>query len=157
MKHLLLIALLVGCTKTNPWNIDSISAGDSRFNGARLRYISAQRHPSLIFEMLKVGEEVQAFLSLTRYRLSPDCKTLVLTIHGETHEEAIVPHQGLMRVRLSSDTTNKLIQALQSGEKVDILVDGFEESLEPGQFSGSFSKFVGRGHFFQNLIQGPIP
>lgn len=153
----ILFGLLYGCSNTSPWHADSISAGDSRFNSARLRYVSSQPHPPLAFEILKIGDEIGAFLSLTKFRLSPGCATLILTIQGETHEEAIAPHEGLMRVRLSPHTTNLLIQALQSGNQVGILIDGFEENLDPAQFSHSFSQFLGGENFFQNLIVGPLP
>lgn len=106
--------------------------------------------------MFKFGDEIETFLSLTKFRLSPDCSTLIVTIQGVSYEEAITPHEGLMRVRLSPDTANLLIQALQRGEQVSILIDGFEETLDPDQFSRTFSKFVGSGHFFQNFLQGPL-
>jgi hypothetical protein len=149
--------LLCGCSATSPWRIDSIAAGEARFNSSRLRYASSQRHPPLVFEMLKIGDEVQAFLSLTKFRLSPHCTKLILTIRGEVHEEAITPHEGLMRVRLGNAITSRLIQALQRGDQVSILIDGFEENLDPSQFSPSFSQFLGVGSVFSNFIQGPLP
>lgn len=106
--------------------------------------------------MLKIGDEIEAFLSLTKFRLSPDCSKIILTIQGESYEETIAPHEGLMRVRLSPGTTNLLIQALQRGDHVGILIDGFEENLDPDQFSRSFSKFLGKGRFFQNFLKGPL-
>jgi hypothetical protein len=111
----------------------------------------------LVFEIFKIDNDIEAFLSLPRSRLSQDCKKVLLTIRGIAYEETIVPHEGLMRVRLPETTTNRLIQALQDGEKVSILIDGFEENLEPDQFSSSFAQFLGQGQFFQNFLRGPFP
>lgn len=152
----ILLAILSGCSNASHWQVNSISAGDARFNSTRLRYASSQNYPPFLFEMFKFGDEIEAFLSLTKFRLSPDCSTLLVTIQGTTYEEAITPHEGLMRVRLSLDTANLLIQALQRGEQVGILIDGFEETLDPDQFSHAFSKFVGKRHLFQNFLRGPL-
>ncbi len=59
-----------------------------------------------------------------------------------------------MRIKLDQETTQKLIQALQEGLSVGILVDGFEEKLDPKDFPSSFSKFIEGG--FQNFLQGPL-
>lgn len=157
LRRILLLALLASCSSTNPWHVDSISAGDTCFNSTRLKYTSSDIHPSLVFEMLRIDNGIEAFLSLPRSRLSPSCKKVLLTIRGIAYEEAIVPHEGRMRVRLPEATTSRLIQALQDGEKVSILMDGFEENLEPDQFSNSFAKFLGQGQFFQNFLKGPFP
>lgn len=154
---LTVFGIFCGCSNASPWRVDSISAGDTCFNSTRLRYTSSETYPSITFEMLKIGNEVDAFLSLTRFRLSPDCTRLLLTIKGIAYEEAIIPHEGLMRVRLPQAATQRLIQALQEGDQVSILLDGFEENLDPNQFSSSFAKFLGEGTFFQNLLKGPLP
>lgn len=156
MKRFLFLILLSACSTVSHWRVDSIAAGDSSFNSSRLRYAGSEKHPTLLFEMFKLDTQIEAFLSLTQFRLSPDCSKVTLTIRGENFEEAITPHEGLMRVRLPSAVTNRLIQALQDGEKVSILIDGFEETLEPDQFSSSFAKFTEGGSFFQNILKGPL-
>ena len=71
-------------------------------------------------------------------------------------EDCVSVNEGAMRVRLSLEITERLIQALQDGQEVSILIDGFEEKLDPTQFASSFAKFVGKGHFFQNFFKGPL-
>lgn len=153
----LLISLIVGisssCSGPNSWAINTIATGDKTFDSSRLRYFSPQAHPPLAFEMIRIGNEIEAFIHLTRFRFTSSEQVKVLiTIAGETFEDALPVHEGAMRVRLSSETTQRLIQALQKGHEVAILIDGFEETLDPKQFSSSFAEFVGEGHFFQNLF-----
>lgn len=105
--------------------------------------------------MMKVGDQIEAFIHLTRFRfISSEELKILFTISGETFEDSVPVNEGAMRVHLSRETTGRLIQALQEGKEVAILVGGFEETLDPNQFSGSFAKFLGEGNVFSNLFQG---
>lgn len=148
--------LFCGCSNTSCWQVDAIATGDPRFNSTRLRYISPEKSASLTFEMRKVGDEIGACLNLTKFPLSPDCVKLLLTINGESYDVPIVPHEGLMKVLLPPDVTNLIVQALRAGEKVGILIDDFEEKLEPEHFASAETKFLGKGFFFQDLFKGPL-
>jgi hypothetical protein len=140
------------------WAVDTIAAGDSSFDSSRLRYIPQQPQAPLAFEMMKVGDQIDAYLSLNRFRFkSADKIKVVFTIADQSFEDQIPVHEGRMRLRLAPQTTEKLIKALQEGHKIVILLDDFEEILDPAQFSGTFAKFIGEGHFFQNFFKGPIP
>ncbi len=152
-KAVLFLSLLCACSTTpNPWITDSLVTGTPSFS--RIRYVSPQPHPPLAFEMVKIGEEIGAFISLNRFRLASSTK-ISFTIADQLFEEEIPVHEGGMRLRLSEATTQQLIQALQDGQKIGILVDDFEEILDPDQFSRSFAKFLDENHFFQTLLRGP--
>ncbi len=157
-KRLVLLSLFFcGCsTSINHWQVDDITAGDQSFNVSRIRFASSQDHPSLVFEILKIGNEMNAFLRLTRFRFSTEIAKVSFTIGNETFEESIPVHEGGMRLRLSSETTQLITRALQEGQKVDIVLDGFEETLTPEQFSSAFTEFVNEAHFFQTLFKGPL-
>jgi hypothetical protein len=58
---------------------------------------------------------------------------------GEQQEEILPVREGRMRLRISSKTTENLIRSLQEGKKVDILINGYEETLEPFP-EGSFKE-----------------
>jgi len=154
IKLLSLLAIVSGCsTSQSLWTLDSIAAGDS----SRLRYRSLQAHPSLSFEMVRVGDQIEAFLSLTRFRFrSAESTTIFFTLADQSFEDRVPIHEGGMRVRLSPETTQWLIQALQDGHQIGILLEDFEETLDPSQFSRSFSQFLTKGRFFQNLFKGPV-
>jgi len=158
---LLALILLLSSCMTGPthWSVDAIAAGDRIFNSSRMRYTSTQggEHP-ILFEMVRVGDRIEAYISLTRFKLrSKKIAKVCFTIDSQTFEDSIPVHEGGMRLTLSEETTQKLIQALQMGHKIAILLDDFEEVLEPNEFSRSFDKFVGEAGFFQNVFKGPVP
>ncbi len=155
INFFLLLILASACAAPHSWSADTIATGDKTFDSSRLKYLSAQAHPVILFEMLKIGDQVEAFISLTRFRFTSRTSIKILfTIEGESFEDFAAVNEGGMRVKLESKTTQQLIQALQEGHKIAILIDGFEETLDPAQFSSFFAKFIGEGHFFQNLFKG---
>jgi hypothetical protein len=127
------LLLLCGCSGAQGlWTIDSISTGEKAYDIARIRYAQDPLQP-LGFEITQVGDRTEAFLSLSRFRLEGDA-TIFFTIGGQTFEELAPVHEGGMRLRLSTETTGRLIQALQDGQKVAIVLDDFEELLDPEGF-----------------------
>lgn len=152
---------LTGCTaNSNPWTIDRIAAGDPSFDSSRIRFASSQPHSPLFFEVLKMGDRIEAFFSLTRFRFTPLKGSheinILLTIEDRTYEALAPVHEGQMRLKIPQEMTQIMIQALQDGKKVAILVDGFEEWLDPQQFSPSFTKFLQEESFLQTLFKGPV-
>jgi hypothetical protein len=154
-KLLFLIGVVFGCASPHSWTLNTIATGDPAFDCSRLIYASPQAYPPMAFELTKMGDQVEGFIHLTRFRFTSQPQVKVLfTIEEESFENWVPVNEGAMRIRLLPETTQRLIQALQEGHKVAILIDGFEETLDPAQFSSSFAQFVGEGHFFQNLFTG---
>ncbi len=158
-SSLIVFTILWGCSaQPAMWMVDSIAAGDRSFDSSRLRYIPKQAHAPLAFEMMKIGNQIDGYISLNRFRFkATEQIKVIFTIADQSFEEQIPVHEGGMRIHLSPETTEKVIKALQEGHKIAILLDDFEEILDPAQFSGIFAKFIGEGHFFQNFFKGPIP
>ncbi len=149
------MGIVYGCSTPHLWTLNTIATGDPAFDCSRLIYASKQAYPPMAFELVKMGDQVEGFIHLTRFRFTSQPQVKVLfTIAEESFENWVPVNEGAMRIRLIPETTQRLIQALQEGDKVAILIDGFEETLDPTQFSSSFAQFVGEGHFFQNLFTG---
>ena len=147
------LALLCSCTANTNWAVSTIATGVPLYDSSRLKYISKEVHSPIQFELVKIGNEVEAFLSLERFHFTHLSEIKVeFKIEDQFFEDLTSVHEGAMRIRLHPETTKKLIQALQDGSQVVILVDGFEESLDGKNFSRSFSQFLGEGLFFQNLF-----
>ncbi len=143
------------CASPQVWSVSSISAGDDLYDSTRLRYHSKESYPHLIFEMVRLGGVTESYLSLTRFRLPAHKEVKILfDAEGEQFEERAQVHAGGMRFRLSPETTQKMIGALQAQRKVVILMDDFEETLDPTQFSTFYSEFVGEGNFFEHILKG---
>lgn len=150
------LLLLVGCSAPTHWTTDIMSTGTAAFDSKRLRYLSSQAHPPLQFEIVKIGGQMEAFLNLTHCHFSEKEVKIQFVTQDQTFEDQALAHEGGMRVHLSAETAQKVIQTLQEGQKVVILLDGFEETLDPEQFPSSFSEFAKDGTFFPNLFRGPI-
>lgn len=157
IRKLFFCFFLAGCAVTpSAWVVDKIATGSESYDSSRLKYNSSHPHPQIAFEMIRTGDTIKAFINLTRHRL-PEQTKVIFTIDQQTFEDDVVVHEGRMHLKLSRQTTDLLIQALQEGHKIGILLDDFEEILDPGEFSSSFAEFIGGGHFFQNLLKGRIP
>ncbi len=146
---LLLVFLICSCARNSDWKVDSIAANSS-FDSSRLRYLP-NGHSSLAFEMLRINTKIEAFLNLTQFRLKPseegDTVKVLINIGGELFEESSPLLEGRMRIRLSEEITLRMTEGLQDGKKISILVDGFEETLEPDQFASHFDRFLGKTFF----------
>lgn len=128
--------------------------GDS-FQSTRLRYCNPERACPLLFEMLQLDGEVTAFLSLSRsHWTSSDFLPTTFCIHGQEFQENLPVLEGRMRLRLLPQATDRVISALQAGQEVVILADGFEERLRPEQFDTFFPSFVENGFSFSHFLKG---
>ncbi len=155
---LIALVLLSGCAFHNSqssWLVDGIEAGVKEFDSKRLRHISSNPDASLAYEMVKIGNETCAYLQLSQYKLKPTADQQVdalFLIGGDAFEESLLVHEGRMRIRLSPEIAERITLALQDGIKVSILVDGFEETLQPDQFAEAYNQFLGKGSFLQTLF-----
>ncbi len=150
--------LLCSCSAQNYWKLDEISAGNRSYDSSRLRYVNPGSSSALAFEMLRVGQNVEAFLTLARGRLDlgRDTATALLKIDEIEYREEVPLRQGGMKVRLSLELAARLTTALQDGKNVSILIDEYEEVLESDRFSKTFSRFLGKRYKDENLFKGLI-
>lgn len=142
----LVLLFVCGCAPT-AWRLESINSGDAAFNAARLLY---QDSSPLRLELIRSGEEISSFLSLTQFWFQPPIVKARFLLGETALEESLPVLEGSMRLRMPPKLTEQLIAALREGKKVSILVDGFEETLFPDQFSKLYEKFTGKTVFFQN-------
>lgn len=131
MRRFFLFFAFLGCSHSSSWVVNSITSGDLAFDFTRARFLSHTAHSILSFEIVKGKEPAESFISLNRFRFQTDPVLVEMTIGDETFSEEIHVHEGAMRLKLSSLSTNRIIQALQEGKEVVILVDGFLEKLTP--------------------------
>lgn len=108
---------------------------------------------------MRLGEEIEGFILLSRQRFTPPSQNPPVIeaefLIKDKSIKALLPlRSGLMRLRLPSDLTDKLIQALQEGSKIDILLDGFEQEINPTGFDELYQKFNGSADRIANYIKG---
>lgn len=158
-RALLLSCFLWSCSTSSHWQLDAIVAGDKQFNSARLKYTTPRTTSPLSFELARVGDHLEAYISLVRYhfvKAEDSSIKISFTFNEEQKEERVPLLEGSMRLHLPFQITEQIIDALQKGEKVGILVDDFEQILLPELFSKLYEKLMGSTIFLQNPIKGPL-
>lgn len=140
------ILLLSGCALNNSaWNLDRIASHDTSYSLSKLSFNKENSNSPLGFELTQMGDQVESFLTLSRFYF-PDKKSTTISFHieNESFEEEAKIHKGRMKIKLSKETTTRLIQALQNGKKIVILLDSFEQVLEQGSFKRLYEQFKGK-------------
>lgn len=151
-----LLFFSTACTAPSLWRFESISASVPAFDSARLSYRSSPGDSPLYFEMIRIGQTIEAFLLLRQYSFSSQALLTRYTLGDVVVEETAPSFEGKMKLRISPEMTHRIIETLQGGQKVSILVDGFEETLFPDHFAKSYKQLEGETFFWQTLFKGPM-
>lgn len=157
-RWLVVAVLLAGCGASDPWRQDGIAAGNTLFDSKRLCYAPLGGYPPWRIELLRVEDQVEAFLSLTQhsFRGIDGSARVRLRVEGEEEREELAQvFEGNMKIKLSEEFTRMLILALQEGKKVSILVDEWQETLFAGSFKKKFIQLMDKGQDWLN-IQMPV-
>lgn len=153
MYFLLLFIILTGCTASNPWKFETISTGDRSFDSSRLIY--SDNDSPLRFEIVRMESHIETFLNLKKYKFTPSDKVKIeFNIDGKKTVETVPFLEGKMRLRFPQETATKLIEALQEGKEVVIIVDGFEQHIHPDRFKKQYEKLTGESAVFRNPLKG---
>lgn len=129
-----------------PWQLDSIASGDTPFSFSRLS--SRAPHSHLRFELLKNSAgEVLPFLITERHHFTPSNEdpqfaNLLIRIEGAEYKSRAYLRKGGMRLSLLKEIGEPIILALKEGKQVELLLDGFQGTLLPDEFSPLFSQFL---------------
>lgn len=154
---ILLSGLISGCVVPNAWKMDGIVATDPSVASTRLRYVSLTQDTPLSFELLRSGDLFDSYLNLHQFTWRPSQVVSVVFQMGDQEMTEELPLlQGKMRLKISPELTEKIILTLQQGQKVGILADGFEMTLEPDMFARTYNRFLGKRALFQNIFKGPM-
>lgn len=157
MRLLFSLFFLAGCASHTSWKYDTLAKESDSIGSARLLYSDPKSSSSIRFEMTRIGYQTTAYLNLIQHRLSQDSKVAVsLYYENEIYEEEVPVLEGKMRLRLSQEMTERLIQALREGKQVKITADGFQETLQSESFNPLYQRLVKNGSFLQNILKGPL-
>lgn len=104
--------------------------------------------------MMRFSNRIDTFIILNQFRFTENPIQVTVIIGANSIHDIVPVYEGAMRLRLSEETTNLMIQALQEGQEIDILVDGFEEKISPQQFPEAFEQFL-RNWELKKYLKGP--
>lgn len=149
--------IFVSCSEINqPWKFDAIATQNKVFDSSRITYFDPINSP-LHFEIIHSDTGLNAFISLTKYQFRTSEEGYLhidFEIDGMKYEDSLPLLEGGMRLCLSQDRTQALINSLCNGKKVTILVDGFEQSITPNQFKNLYAKMNRPNKSFHGFIKG---
>lgn len=157
IKRLLTLSLLAGCGKGD-WRYDAMATYYPEFDSKRLSHQPTNGYPPWKIEIVKMGEELETFVSLMRHRFSSskDSVSVRLCWDGEVKDGEAFIFDGRMKIRFSDLLTEALIQALQEGKKVSILIDNMQETLGPDFFKENFAKLMKSSYDWEMHLQTPL-
>lgn len=152
------MTLLTSCATPTAWRLDTIATGDPAFDSTRLSYHTPS---NLRIELLRIGQDVSTFLSLRQHRfapspLDPSRIDVTLVIDGQNFHDLAPSREGRMRLKLSKEMTEHLTRALQEGREVDIVLDGFQETISPQAFKERYEQLTAESWDLMNFIKGPF-
>ncbi|MBX9744542.1 MAG: hypothetical protein K2X08_04965, partial [Chlamydiales bacterium] len=162
------LSFLTGCgTPADLWMCDAIAVHQPAFTSKRLVHTPANGYPPWNIELLKIEGDIQMFISLTQGRFRPllnDPQHINIALHIEDSKEGQVKFlegesallEGNMKICVSDSLTNACIQALQEGQKVSIVIDMLQETLEPNAFQKKFFTFLKTEDDWHINIQTPL-
>ena len=145
---LLFLIFATSCTTSTPfWQLDSIAARDKAFQSSRL--VTQDPNCPLHIEFLATESGITGFAYLTKHHFIPSKERpheieFIYSVGDERFSEWLPLLEGGMGLRLPDSLTSTMIKTLQDGEKIDILLDGFMQRLEPYPFTKFFSKLEGK-------------
>lgn len=140
--HISLFLLLWGCAQESSWAFQAIPTTDDFYF---TKLISKDSDfSSLELEFFSNTDKIDAFLSLKTGSISGSIKTLSIYTDDKKIDETAFVLKGGMKLKLSDQATQFIIESLLEGKKIDILLDGFSKRLEPDQFAKNYLKLEKR-------------
>ncbi|MDP1608494.1 MAG: hypothetical protein Q8L98_04165 [Chlamydiales bacterium] len=167
-KFFLALFCLTGCGAPEDfWVCDTIAVHQPAFTSKRLVHTSANGYPPWNIELLKIEGTTQMFISLTQGKFRPllnDSQHIHIALHIEDSKQGKVTileglgslFEGNMKISFPDSLSNDCILALQEGQKVSIVIDMLQETLEPNAFQKKISTFLKTDDDWHINIQTPL-
>lgn len=167
-KLFLALFFLTGCgAPEDVWICDAIAMHQPAFTSKRLVHTSANGYPPWKIELLKIEGTTRMFISLKQGKFHPlpnNPQHIHIALHIEDSKQGQVKlleglgslFEGNMKLCFPDSLTHDCILALQEGEKVSIVIDMLQETLEPDAFQKKISKFLKTDDDWYINIQTPL-
>ena len=136
----LVLVFLCGCSTETPWELSSLPAGEKKFDCARICYKSDNSLSGISLELYYAQGIVVGYLKSTLRRFDTEKAQIQL---GSTTEEILLDlHEGHMRAKIPDKVIEKVIQTLQDGQSVSIIIGSQTQIFRPDQFSKAYHQLT---------------
>lgn len=123
-----LLLLLAACAKSDKWEVSHLGS-----ESGRLVYPSQNRLSGIEVEILNIDHHLRT--SLQVHAGTIHSAKVVMTFSDRVVEGVGFRHEGGQRVTLTQEMQEALFAALESGEPVEIKLEGYSTRIEPSYFS----------------------
>ncbi len=138
------------------WQMDSITASNEEFNSKKLYSFSENSYLSLSIEFLNYNGQINSYLNVFSNKIPssiyPDkaqVQIVIDNIRYQFYEKLLLGHQ---KISLCESTSNLIIKALLENKSVEIVLDGFSNTISPEDFLKNYKKLNQKNNIFDKLI-----
>lgn len=140
-----LLLLLSSCVKSDPWSLTTIQTKGLETPLSRLYYHTSDRVNGIDLEILIAQGKLVSFLQVHREAIpplskQPDKARGKLILEGQAYPFIAERHGGGQRLNLPEKSQDQIISLLKEGKSFTLQVDGYEEIIQPGEFSKKWNK-----------------
>lgn len=142
-----LLLSVVSCNSgPNRWKLTYLSASDVKFSSSKLYHQTSNQFHGLEFELLRLQDRLIAYLNVFSQTIpaasEPTSAKVTLRIDGKEHQGLARRLEGGQRLLLKEEMTDLIISSLRQGKAVEIILDGYEETITPEEFLPNFEKLI---------------
>lgn len=140
-----LLVLLAACSTKSDWSYQKMPASRESFASRKLTYTGKNRFHGLELELLHLKDKIYGYINIFSQKVPSHegLASIAIKIDEKTHEELVPLLKGEQRLLLSDKIIDLITGALLSGKSVKILLEGYEDELEPQDFHTQFRKLEG--------------
>lgn len=138
------IAISCGCASTETyWQYHEISTGQNEFDSAKICYASRDALGGMNLEFFQSNGKITGYLNSVARCFKTEGQLSAQIQYSSASEPIFLNvHEGRMRASLSQESTEKIVQLLQDGQSITIIVDSQSQDVAPGQFNLLFHQLT---------------
>ncbi|PIS01417.1 MAG: hypothetical protein COT84_02385 [Chlamydiae bacterium CG10_big_fil_rev_8_21_14_0_10_35_9] len=142
MRYIFLLLLITSCATKSNWHLSQIDSQEVQYRSSRFVY-HPDKYCDLELELVCYQNETKAFINLLHEALIQENNKPILltfTIDGTSYEGATYLLKGGQRLQISEPLTDKLINSLQQGKEISIILNSSQLDIDPGNFTKIYAK-----------------
>ncbi|HUD00839.1 MAG TPA: hypothetical protein VMR37_00770 [Rhabdochlamydiaceae bacterium] len=138
-----LLLILCACESNKSWEVSHVQSDKKDNHSSRLSYPVGDIVNGIGIEMICAQGLVNTYLEVHAQHIPPyqgNSKEalVILKIEGKTFQGIADRHEGGQRLSMPPQLHQLLIESLQLGRPVTILLEGYFTTLDPKEFSEQF-------------------
>ena len=156
----LTLLLLASCRSTNPWSVDRVTSGNTKFNSTKLTHFTNDPIHGLDLEFLKTHDRLYVYLNvhstpIPPLKTDPESSFVYISVESEKHRFEAHRREGGQRLLLPDSAVELIISSLEQQHPITIHVAGYQSLIAPSEFSKQYQK-IKQSPLFENPFHLPF-